>query len=809
MKISIMQQYNIHIPGINTPSTKEQVISVIGQTVNINSYSIQDDMLSVTFKDNPVTSIKALILLLREHNIDVSTERRSVKVTGMTCTMCAKSVESILANQPGVVTANLNYADAEVFLEYLKEITDLVKLRDAVRSIGYDLLIEQDEPEQEWEQYQSGHLKRLLTKTLAAAGFSIPLIIIGMIYPDIPYANYIMWLLATPVLMIFGAQFFVTAWKQLMHLKANMDSLVALSTGIAYLYSVFNTLYPEFWSVRGLEAHVYYEAAAVIITFILTGRYLEERAKSNTGSAIRKLMGLQPKEVVMIDKNGNQQIIPVSEVQTGNILLVRPGEKIPVDGKVTTGSSYINESMMTGEPIPVAKAEGDAVYSGTINQKGSLQIAAEKVGKDTVLAQIIETVKKAQSTKAPVQRIVDKIAGIFVPVVIVISLISFFTWFTLGGDDAFSKALLAMVTVLIIACPCALGLATPTALMVGVGKGADHGILIKDAVSLEITRKTDTIVLDKTGTITEGKPVVTDQLWENNKNNATEKSILLGIELLSEHPLAGAITASLKKEDIPVAGVTDFQNIPGEGVTAKINDTIYYVGNSHLLSQNNIHLPEKWAEAVSLFQSQAKSVVYFFDNKHLISIVAITDSIKPTSKEAISMLKQQGLEVIMLTGDNALTAAAVSEAVGISDFRAELMPAQKAEYIKTLQMSGKRVAMIGDGINDSNALALADVSIAMGKGADIAMDVAQITIISSDLKQIAKVLQISRQTVKTVKQNLFWAFIYNIIGIPIAAGVLYPITGFMLNPMIAGAAMALSSVSVVTNSLRLKYKKLK
>jgi Cu2+-exporting ATPase len=582
-----------------------------------------------------------------------------------------------------------------------------------------------------------------------------------------------------------------------------MDTLVALSTGIAYMFSVFNMLFAEFWHQRGLHAHVYFEAAAVIIAFILLGKLLEEKAKGNTSSAIKKLMGLQPKTIIVIQNDGTEKQTAIEDVIAGDIILVKPGEKIAVDGLVTLGSSYVDESMLSGEPVPVLKEENEKVFAGTINQKGSFQFKAVKVGKETMLAQIIRMVQDAQGSKAPVQKLVDKIASIFVPIVIVIAILTYILWFTLGGDNGVVQGLLAAITVLIIACPCALGLATPTAIMVGVGKGAEQGILIKDAESLELTKKVNAIILDKTGTITEGRPQVTGIQWLHNDD--VNKAILVSIERQSEHPLAEAVAKHL--DGVATKALSNFDSITGKGAKADYNNETYFVGNKTLLAENNISIPEPLQEQADEWSKLSNTVIWFSDSKQALSVVAISDKIKKTSVHAIKEIQEMGIDLYMLTGDNETTAKAIAEQTGIKHYKAEVLPQHKADFVKELQQQGKVIAMVGDGINDSAALATANVSIAMGKGSDIAMDVAKMTIISSDLSKIPQAIRLSKQTVVTIKQNLFWSFIYNLIGIPIAAGILYPINGFLLNPMIAGAAMALSSVSVVSNSLRLKWKK--
>lgn len=735
-----------------------------------------------------------------------SIKKQTFPVLEMTCASCAVSVESILKHTPGVKDASVNYANQQAQVTWDEKETGIAAIQNAVRSIGYDILVSEENAAGQQDALQEKAYHALKNRTILATIFTIPVVVIGMFFMDMRGAAWISLVLTAPVVFYFGKSFFISAWKKLGHGTANMDTLVALSTGIAFLFSTFNTVYPAFWEKRGLHAHVYFEAAAVIIVFISLGKLLEERAKSNTSSAIKKLMGLQPKTVT-VEKEGHESVIPIAEVKVNDIIIVKPGEKIAVDGIVISGHSYIDESMVSGEPIAVEKKENSKIFSGTLNQKGSIKFRAEKVGSDTLLAQIIKTVRDAQGSKAPVQRLVDKIAGVFVPVVILIAIITFILWMILGGENAFTHALLNSITVLVIACPCALGLATPTAIMVGIGKGADHNILIKDAESLETGLRVNALVLDKTGTITEGKPRVTDLVWIKKDAPADLKNILFTMESRSEHPLAEAVTSYLNTSDIALTGLQNFESITGQGVKATHNETVYYAGNEKLLSDRQINTSVVKDECLKL-RNQAKTVVYFADDKEVIAIIAIADKIKESSKAAIQQLQDRGIEVHMLTGDNAQTAAAVANETGITSYRAEVMPSEKAQFIKELQSRGKIVAMVGDGINDSEALAISDLGIAMGKGSDIAMDVAKMTLITSDLQSIPKALKLSKQVVHGIRQNLFWAFIYNLIGIPIAAGILYPVNGFLLNPMIAGAAMALSSVSVVGNSLRLKKLKL-
>ncbi len=731
------------------------------------------------------------------------TIKQTFPVLDMSCAACATRVDKTLNQQEGVSRASVNYASAMATVEYDPLICSPESLKAAIQEAGYDLVIEKgEEADREVEDAHTAKYKKLKIRTTWAILLSLPVAIIGMFFMDMPYANYVMWLLSTPVVFGLGKDFFLNAWKQLKHKSANMDTLVANSTGIAYLFSLFNLFYPDFWLSRGVEPHVYFEASSVIVAFILLGRLLEERAKGNTSTAIRKLIGLQPQTVTIVREDGQLQEIPIGEIRMDDVVLVKPGEKIAVDGTVTDGSSFVDESMLSGESLPVEKRVGAHVFAGTINQKGSFRFRAEKVGKDTLLAHIIRMVQDAQGSKAPVQKLVDKIAAVFVPAIMIIALLAFLVWIFLDPTDGFTRGLLSAVTVLIIACPCALGLATPTAIMVGIGKGAELGILIKDAESLEIARKVDTIVLDKTGTITEGKPKVTDLI---GSVDSSLTNIFCSLEKLSEHPLAEAVVNYFPNGSVLIE---QFESITGRGVQGRVGGKLYMAGNRSLLEEKRVRIDEGLSEEANRLTSDAKTVIWFADEKQALCLVAIADRIKETSEVAIRELQQMGIEVYMLTGDNESTAQAIAGKMGIRHFRAGVLPQDKAAFVRELQRTGKHVAMVGDGINDSAALAQADLSIAMGQGSDIAMDVAKMTIISSDLTKIASAIRLSALTVRTIRQNLFWAFIYNTIGVPIAVGALYPVNGFLLNPMIAGAAMAMSSVSVVTNSLRLKGKKI-
>lgn len=727
-------------------------------------------------------------------------------VLGMHCAGCANNVEKSVKKAEGVQNASVNIATHALSVEYDTERTSPEILQTIVKNAGYNLVIEENTPPETKEKQEKRQYDILKQKTLGAWIFALPVVVLGMFFMHLPYVNEIMLVLSLPVLFYFGNSFYINAWKQAKLGRSNMDTLVALSTSIAFLFSLFNTFYPEFWYDRGLEPHVYYEAATVIIAFVLLGKLMEEKAKGDTSSSIRKLMGLQPKTAHLV-KDGKEEEVLISDLQIGDQVSVRPGEQIPVDGIITEGSSFVDQSMITGEPIPVEKKAGDKVLAGTINQKGSFIMKAEKVGNATLLAQIIRMVQEAQGSKAPVQRIVDKVTGIFVPTVLVLALLTFAIWMIFGGMDYFSYALLSTVSVLVIACPCALGLATPTALMVGIGKGAEAHILIKDAVALEQMRKVNTVVLDKTGTLTQGHPAVTGWLWENPRYEKY-KGILYTAELKSEHPLAIAIVEALQQENIQPASVDSFESVTGRGIKVEKDHEVFWAGNHHLMVTFGAELSDVMKNMMDEYEKEGKSIVYFGKENQLLAVIAISDKIKPTSAEAVKILKSQGIYVCMITGDGHLTAQKVAGDLQIDRFVSDALPSDKETFVKELQASGKIVAMVGDGINDSQALARANVSIAMGKGTDIAMDVAMVTLMTSDLLLLPKAFSLSHKTVQLIHQNLFWAFIYNLVGIPIAAGLLFPINGLLLNPMIASAAMAASSVSVVLNSLSLNWKKI-
>ena len=730
-------------------------------------------------------------------------KKETFPILGMSCASCAARVDKALNGQPGVQEACVNYAVATAQVVYDADECSPLILKGAVQNAGYDLLIEVDEEvADEVEKVRMARYADLKKRTLIAVLLAIPIMLLSMVFMDVRWVNYVVWLMATPVVFVLGRIFHINAWKQLKHGTCNMDTLVSLSTGIAYFFSLFNLLFPEFWLARGIEPHIYFEASSVIIAFILLGRLMEERAKRNTSEAIRKLIGLQPRIVTVWTEDG-ERLLPISSVRKGDTVVVKPGERIAVDGVVSEGRSFVDESMLSGEPLPVRKENGAKVFAGTINQKGSFRFVADKIGQDTLLAQIIHMVQDAQGSKAPVQKLVDRIAGVFVPVIIIIALIAFVVWMVLASENGFTHGLLALVAVLIIACPCALGLATPTAIMVGIGKGAENGILIKNAESLEIAKQIDTVVLDKTGTLTEGHPQVTDSVWSLGQTE--RKRILYSMETMSEHPLAEAVVKFLRDE--PTLPVEDFKSLSGRGVEGKVGGQMYYVGNIALMQEKDIVMDDALRMKAELWIREAKTVVVFADEHQALGVLAIADKLKTTSQEAVKCLKKMGVDVWMLTGDQLEAAQEVARQVGIEHYKAGVLPQEKALFVQSLQAKGRKVAMVGDGINDSASLAQADLSIAMGQGSDIAMDTAMVTILSSDLMKISETIHLSQLTVRTIRQNLFWAFFYNLISVPIAAGVLFPLNGFLLNPMIGGAAMAFSSVSVVSNSLRLRRKR--
>ena len=736
----------------------------------------------------------------------------ALKVQGMGSDHCAGIVKKVIESFDSVKEAKTSFANMEALIIFKEDSKDLNSIINAIRSAGYDpSLAETDDGEENEDEKRALHI--LKNKTIVGAIFSSAIILVLSapmlgIFVSTESSGLIQLALTLPVLVWTGGKIFTGAYSKAMRRIIDMDTLIALGTGAAFLYSLMPALAPALLEKNGIAPETYFETTAVIITFIVLGKYLEERARKGTSEAIRKLLGLQAKTARVI-RSGKETDIPIAEVRLGDIIIVRPGEKIPVDGEITEGSSAVNESMVTGESIPVSKHAGDKVIGATINETGSFKMKAEKIGKDTVLAHIIDVVKKAQASKAPIQRLADRVSSYFVPAVIAIAVISFGAWIYFGGgSNAFTSALIAAVSVLIIACPCALGIATPTAVMVGTGKGAVQGILVRSAAALENAHKVTAIVFDKTGTLTEGHPRVTDTMLADGFFAKDIEPLILSAEKNSEHPLAQAIVKDLEKKNLQALPAKDFKAHRGKGVSAEVNGKHIFVGTQKFLSEQNIKLSANLEEKAEKLEKEGKSVVFAaVEGKHT-AIMAIADTLKENAPETVSALKKLGIEPVMMTGDNEGTAKAIARQAGIERVFARILPEDKAQKIKELQAEGKIVAMAGDGINDAPALVQADIGIAMGSGTDIAMESAGMTLLKGDISKILKALKLSRSTMRIIKQNLFWAFAYNVLGIPVAAGALYPFTGLLLSPIIASAAMSFSSISVVLNSLRLKNMKL-
>ena len=750
-------------------------------------------------------------------NTTTNTEKINLKLRGMSCASCASSIEDAISNVPGVESCNVNFGAEQAAINYNPRQTSIEDIQQAVEEAGYSsyslqeqkMITGEDDAEKVARKKES---RDLIRKMIVGGIISIILIIgslpmmTGLEFPFIPAWLHNPWLqliLTAPVQFWCGYRFYIGAWKAFKRHAATMDTLIALGTSAAYFYSVFATIFPSFFRNQGLMPEVYYETAAVVITLILLGQWFENRAKGQTSEAIRQLMGLQAKDAKVI-RDGREIDVPINEVQIGDTILVRPGEKIPVDGEIISGNSTIDEAMVTGESIPVKKQPGDEVIGATINKTGSFKFKATRVGTDTVLAQIVQLVQDAQGSKAPIQRLADKVTGWFVPVVIAIAIATFVLWFIIMGN--ISLALITTVGVLIIACPCALGLATPTSVMVGTGKGAENGILIKGAESLELAHQLQTIVLDKTGTITEGKPTVTDYQSVRGKSDGAELKLLrlvAAVERNSEHPLAEAVVRYARSQNIDIPESHDFDAVAGSGVQGVVSGHLVRIGTQRWMSELKIKT-DALQKQKDIWEAEAKTVVLIAVDGELEGIMGIADAVKPSSTAAVRALRKLGLEVVMLTGDNQKTAEAIARQVDIVRVEAEVRPDQKTAKIKELQQEGKTVAMVGDGINDAPALAQADVGIAIGTGTDVAIAASDITLISDELQGIVTAIQLSKATINNIRQNLFFAFIYNVLGIPIAAGILFPFFGWLLNPIIAGGAMAFSSVSVVTNALRLR-----
>ncbi len=736
-------------------------------------------------------------------------EKKILPIQGMSCASCVVKIENSVKKLDGVVGINVNLGTEKATVEYFPEVVSLEQIEKAVSKAGPYEVIKQILAEEE-KVIREKAFRKLKNKLVASAIFSVFIVLLSF-WETLPFLEnlsgstvfIISFILTTPVLFWFGSQFHLGFLKALKHLAFDMNSLISIGTLSAYAYSVVATFHPQFFTPTGGEAEIYYDTAAVIITLILLGRFFEAKAKGKTSEAIKKLVGLQPKTARLISPDGAEKDIPITEVKVGDIILVRPGEKIPVDGEIVEGYSAIDESMVTGESLPVEKKVSDQVIGGTINKNQTFKFKATKVGDETFLAQVIKLVQEAQGSKAPIQRLADKIAGIFVPIVIVIAIFTFIIWYFVGPAPQLNFALLTFVAVLIIACPCALGLATPTAIMVGTGKGAELGVLIKDAEALETLPKINTFVFDKTGTLTRGEPKVFQIISSNDLSVEEILYYSASAERGSEHPISKALLEEAQKRNLKLTNPQNFQAIPGHGVKAGIDGKRILLGNLTLMQENNISTAslQKHQEEIS---SQGATTLFLAVDNKTAGVIGIKDTLKTNSKEVVQNLKNMGLEVIMITGDNQKAASAIAHEAGIDQVLAEVLPTDKANEIKKLQAQGKKVAMVGDGINDAPALVQADVGIALGTGTDVAIESADISLVREDLSAIVSALKLSHKTMSTIKWNLFWAFIYNIIGIPIAAGVLYPAFHTLLSPMIASGAMAFSSVFVVTNSLRLR-----
>ncbi len=797
---------NIPVTGMTCASCVKRVQDALERIDGVTSASVNlaTESAAVDLDPEKVT-FDALEQAIVAAGYEVPIEESTIGIEGMTCASCVARVEKALKSLDGISEASINLATEDAVIRYKPGHVSEEAIKNAIEQAGYSLSNVQDTTDRDTQRDKD--YSTLKFKLIVSALLTVPITVfeMGLMWDNVPLIhslshqtwNYIFFVLTTPVLFWGGSRFFAGFWAATKQFTADMNSLVAIGTSAAYFYSATATFFPAVFAAAGETPHVYYDTAAVIITLILLGRLLEARAKGRTSEAIKKLIGLQPKSARVI-RNGNEKDIPIAQVQMGDYVIVKPGEKIPVDGIIQTGYSSVDESMITGESIPVEKSAGENVIGGTINNSGSFTYKATKVGKDSVLAQIIKLVQDAQASKAPVQKLVDKVASVFVPIVIIIAIASFVGWyFTGSGDARLTVALLNFVAVLIIACPCALGLATPTAIMVGTGKGAEMGILIKNSEALEKAKAIHTVIFDKTGTITIGKPIVTD--FKMLDNSDTENNVLqltASIENKSEHPLADAVVRFAKEKYGDLIEPDTFDSHTGLGVSGTVAGTEIIVGSPAFLASKSIKLGDAENIAAGL-QSQGKTVIYSVINGKIAGVIGIADVIKDNSKNAVHQLQQMGLEIIMLTGDNETTAQAIAHEVGIDDFKSEVMPDQKASIVRSYQDNGKIVSMVGDGINDAPALAQADLGIAIGSGTDIAMEASDITLMKGDLQGVVNAIAISRRTFKTIKQNLFWAFIYNTTGIPLAAFGL-------LNPMFAAFAMAMSSVSVLSNSLRLK-----
>jgi Cu+-exporting ATPase len=750
--------------------------------------------------------------------MEPATKTETLDIEGMTCASCAAFVEKSLSRTPGVQRAMVNYATEKATVDYLPTQASPATLKEAVISAGYGVSerapdTSAAERSAEIDRQKALAYQKLKRRFGVAVGLAVIIMPLSMLmlWPaamqrlNMQWLNYGLLLLTLPVLLYSGREFYVSAWNGFKHRAANMDTLIAVGTSAAFLYSLAATVVPGFFTSRGLMPEVYYDTTATIIALILLGKVLELRAKTQTSAAMKSLIGLQAKTARVVRPDGAEVDVPIEQVQLGDLVVVRPGEKVATDGLITDGSSSLDEAMLTGESLPIEKKAGDSVFGATLNKTGSFRFRVTKVGADTMLSQIVKLVEDAQGSRAPIQRLADKVSAIFVPTVVVIAILTFVVWFDLApAGTRLPLALVNFVAVLIIACPCALGLATPTAIMVSTGKGAEHGVLIRNAEALEKAYKVNTVLLDKTGTITRGEPAVTD-FWTLPGQQASQLlQVVAAVERQSEHPLAEAVVRHADAQGGANLTATGFRAVEGKGAAATVNGQAVLIGNRRLLADENVLLsPTLIAQAEQLL-SQARTVLYVAVAGQAVGLLGVADTVRDTSAAAIKKLQALGIEVVMMTGDNAETAAQVAGQVGITRYFAEVLPQDKASKVKELQAEGRTVAMVGDGINDAPALAQADIGLAIGSGTDVAMEAAGITLMRSDLNGVVTAIELSRQTIRTIKQNLFFAFVYNTLGIPVAAGLLYPFFGILLSPMLAAGAMALSSVSVLTNSLRLR-----
>ncbi|MGB2854185.1 MAG: heavy metal translocating P-type ATPase [Dehalococcoidia bacterium] len=805
----------MHITGMTCTTCAATIEKALSETPGVEKATVNFASESAFIEyDTSKVNLARIKNTISQLGYGVATNKSIFPVHGMTCASCVARVEDALSGVPGVISASVNLASDKATVEYV-EGTELAELRRAVRGAGYELGAELQALE---DVTTAAHreIRTLRNRLIIAVIIAVAIMLIGW-GPSFVGKSYLLWALATPVQFWCGWRFYRGAWGALRHRTADMNTLIAVGTSAAYLYSMVAVLSPGLFAAEGLALHLYFDTSAMIIALILLGRFLEARAKGQASHAIRKLIGMQPKTAVVM-RNGEETKIHVDDVQVGDLILIRPGERVPVDGIVRQGYSSIDESMITGESIPVEKNVGDEVVGATINKTGSLSIEATKVGRETTLARIVKMVEEAQGSKAPVQRLADVVASYFVPVVIGIAIVTFIIWYLVGPNPALTFALLNFVAVLIIACPCALGLATPTAIMVGTGKGAEHGVLIRNGEALERSNQIGTVLLDKTGTLTRGEPVVTDVIATPPSSEEDVLRLAASAEHGSEHPLGQAVLEAALAKKLEIRPASDFNALPGQGVEAWVEGSKLLLGNIGLMKERGFPLNEMEGEASKLF-AEGKTIMFLSVDSQVVGMIALADTLKPNSKEAVDALHKMGIETVMLTGDNRRTAEAIAQEVGIDRVLAEVLPERKAAEVQRLQGEGKTVAMVGDGINDAPALAQADIGIAIGTGTDVAMETGDITLISGDLKGIVTAISLSKRTMRTIKQNLFWAFAYNTALIPVAAGVLYLAFGQtgvpsglhfilgdhgFLNPIMAAAAMAASSITVVFNSLRLK-----